>query len=80
MRSDNVTKHMKIHLKYTAEEGSDNTCNNILLHLVDKALEENRSDVNVKCSEHDAYLEPAIKRKCYEIEALRKTLIEQTKE
>ena len=80
MRSDNVTKHMKIHLKYTAEEGSDNICKDIVLDLVDKVLEEKISDVNIKCSEHDAYLEPAIKRKCYEIEALRKTLIEQTEE
>ena len=48
--------------------------------MVDKVLEEKISDVNIKCSEHDAYLEPAIKRKCYEIEALRKTLIEQTEE
>ena len=61
MRSDNVTKHMKIHLKYTAEEGSDNICKEILLDLVDKVLEENRSDVKINCGEHDdAYLEPEL--------------------
>ena len=80
MRSDTITRHMKIHLKFTPKEGSDNICKEILLDLVDKVLEEKISDVNIKCSEHDAYLEPAIKRKCYEIEALRKTLIEQTEE
>ena len=61
MRSDNVIKHMKIHLKYAAEEGPDNICKDIVLDLVDKVLEENRSDINIKCSEHgDAYLEPQI--------------------
>ena len=67
MRSDTITRHMKIHLKYTAEEGSENICKEILLDLVDKVLEENRSDVKIKCSEHDdAYLEPEIKRKYHE--------------
>ena len=66
MRIDHVSRHMKIHLKYTAEEGSDNTCKEILLDLVDEVLEENRSDVKIKCGEHDAYLEPEIKRKYHE--------------
>ena len=58
---------MKIHLKYTAEEGSENICKEILLDLVDKVLEENRSDVKLKYGEHDdAYLEPEIKRKYHE--------------
>ena len=86
MRSDNVTKHMKIHLKYTAEEGSDTICKDIVLDLVDKVLEENRSDINIKCSEHgDAYLEPQIKRKYHEAgeidaKTLEKKMVEQTKE
>ena len=67
MRSNNVTRHMKIHLKYTTEEESENICKEILLDLVDKVLEENRSDVKLKYGEHDdAYFEPEIKRKYHE--------------
>ena len=52
-----------------------------MLDLVDKVLKDIRSDVNIKYSEHgDVQETPAIKRKCYEIEGLRKTLIEQTEE
>ena len=80
MRSDTITRHMKIHLKFTPKEGSDNICKEILLDLVDKVLEENRSDVKRKYNEDDVQETPAIKRKCYEIEALRKKLIEQTEE
>ena len=67
MRSDTITRHMKIHLKFTPKEGSDNICKEILLDLVDKVLEENRSNVKIKCGEDDdAYLEPEIKRKYHE--------------
>ena len=86
MRSDTITRHMKMHQKYTAEEGSDTICKDIVLDLVDKVLEENRSDINIKCSEHgDAYLEPQIKRKYHEAgeidaKTLEKKMVEQTKE
>ena len=61
MIGDTITRHMKIHLKYTAEEGSKNICKEILLDLVEKVLEENISHVKIKSGEHDdAYLEPKI--------------------
>ena len=66
---------MKIHLKYTPK--GDDICKDIVLDLVDRVLEENRSDVEIEYDEDDVQETPAIKRKCYEIEALRKKLIEQ---
>ena len=59
MRSDTVTRHMKIHLKYTPE--GDDICKNIVLDLVDRVLEENRSDVEIEYDEDDVQETPAIK-------------------
>ena len=81
MRSDTITRHVKIHLKYTPKEGSEN-----ILDLVDKVLEETRSDVKLKYGEHDdAYFEPEIKRKYHEAgeidaKTLEIKMVEQTKE
>ena len=84
MRNDTITRHIKIHLKCTAEEASEkDICKEILLELVDKVLDENRSDVNIKYDEDNVQEKPEIKRNYYEEfgideESLRKRLIEQT--
>ena len=44
MRSDNVTKHMKIHLKCTSK--GDDICKEIVLKLIDNVVEQ-RSDVKM---------------------------------
>ena len=70
MRSDNVTRHMTLHLEYTPNRGD--MCRDMVLGLVDRVLAENRSDVERNHDEDDVQETPAITRKCYEIEALRK--------
>ena len=49
MRSDNVTRHMKIHLKYTPKGVLENE--EIQFKLVNNVVEEKRSDVTIKCHE-----------------------------
>ena len=84
MRSDHVTRHLEMHMKFTAKEVSEtDICKEILLELVDKVLDENRSDVNIKYDEDNVQEKPEIKRNYYEEfgideESLRKRLIEQT--
>ena len=51
MRTDHVTRHMKLHLKFTPK--GDDICKDIVLDLVDRVLEENRSDVKRKYDEDD---------------------------
>ena len=63
MRSDNVTKHMKIHLKYTPE--GDDLCKDIVLELVDNVVEQ-RSGFKRKYDEDDVQQTPEIKRNCHE--------------
>ena len=82
MRSDNVTKHMKIHLKYTPK--GDDLCKDIVLELVDNVVEQ-RSGFKRKYDEDDMQQTPEIKRNCHEAveiddEALRNIMIIQNKE
>ena len=57
MRSNNVTRHMKIHLKYTPED--------IVLEMVDNVVEQ-RSGFKRKCNEDDVQETFEIKRNCHE--------------
>ena len=49
MRSNNVTRHMEIHLKYTPKRVLENE--EIQFKLVNNVVEEKRSDVTIKCHE-----------------------------
>ena len=56
MRSDNLSRHMKIHRKYTLEEVPENDiCKEIILNQVDKVLYGNRSDVQIKYDEENVH-------------------------
>ena len=63
MRSDTVTRHMKIHLKNIPN--GDDICKDIVLEVIDNVV-ENRSDVKRKYDEDDVQETPAIKRKFHE--------------
>ena len=75
MRSDNVTRHMKLHLKYTPN--GDDICKDVVLEVIDNVV-ENRSDVKRKYDEDDVQETPTIKRKCYEVVEINVKILEQT--
>ena len=63
MRSDHVTRHMKIHLKYTPNR--DDICKDIVFEVIDNVV-ENRSDVKRKFDEDVVQETFELKRNCYE--------------
>merc|ERR1711888_163079 len=86
MRSNNIIRHMKIHIIHTLEN-NDLMCRELLDEMLNKVVEPEDHPTSKRKFDGGQYTQddqPSIKRQCGEnmidVDELRKTLIERTDE